>query len=503
MKKVLCIFLSLILALSVATVAFAAGDDDEINLAQTIAGTVIDDNFVNAFNGKTLDFPASFKNDSKYYSNGVYDVAALINAGKMSEVEFLGLNLRHVYGTTDVLDWGLLNVSHAQMSLLWGEMNTYLATYMKPKYMKDTVLCTAANGQAIANFIGRLLYVNPQVQPISFSTDHVGRKDFCKAVSDASGLTDAIVNGWLQQKVSFTCPECKKSFTKNSEDVQGLTKLECPNCLVTSKVNQMSAKETYERKVNYLPLLLSALNVQIYNENGSGSANDVFEYFTTPSKEYQVPAELGGYIIKAVIENAYTQGPIAYLLSVIKRFVDGYTYDLLEPVYALLKDKVTKLNLSKEQMKDFSVLLNTLSNNNNPNDTAHMQYVPFPAYRYSSTRDTTEQFLYFMIYTNLLGKHKKNVKVVDAFEERVKLNANLSNDNKNMTNCMIDAMFKGDLTKLATNMQKIANYNLEKLPTSWGWNFAAFFSNMWKAIANFFDGIFRTLKNGINLNLIG
>ena len=85
MKKILCIFLSIVMALSVATVAFAAEEEEQRDLSEILAEKNIDEDFINAFNGKTLDFPSNFKNNASYYSGGSYNVTNIIRSGAISQ----------------------------------------------------------------------------------------------------------------------------------------------------------------------------------------------------------------------------------------------------------------------------------------------------------------------------------------------------------------------------------------------------------------------------------
>ena len=471
MKKLLCVFLSLVMLLSVTTVAFAAEEEEQRDLSEILAEKNIDESFINAFNGKTLDFPAEFKNNPSYYSGGSYNVTNIIKSGAIGQVEFLGLNLGQIYRknvSEPFIDWGQLSVSKTNVGTLWGEMNTFIASYLVKKYTRDEKLCTSKNATSIANFIGRLLNPDYQDKPINYPTDYVIRKTFCQDVSNASGLTDAIANGWLTLKT-------------------------------------VNGKSVYEPKegINYHPLLVSALGVPIYNKDGSGGSMELFDYFTTPSQEYLNPSELGGYIVKSVIENAISEGPIQYLLNVIKRFATGYKVDLYNAVSALLAGKINAGYVSKNALydDDFDVLLNTMFNDNKPSDTSKMQFIPFPTYYFAKANDTTDQFMLLLCYTNLLGKHLNDLSVVNNLKTIIDNNKELSSVDKRCTKIMIDGMFSGDLSALANGMQEIAKENFERVPNTWGWNFKNFFARFWKTIASFFDGIFRTLKNGINLDL--
>ena len=466
MKKLLCIILSLLMVLSVSTIAFAADDEEEEkDLAQTLSEKIVSDSFINAFNGKTLDIPDSLKE-----SNGKFDIDKLLRNHSLDNVKFLGMELSYLYSRYEyALDWGHMDVSKSDMANLWGEMNTYIVSYLKPAYTNVDRLCTASHATGICNFIGHLLNPNFQNKTITFSTSFVNKKDFYTTISNQSGLTDAIINGWLTTK-----------------DVGG--------------------KTVYEPKqgLNYHPFLISLLNVPIYNVDGTGGTTELYEYFTVPAKEYMVPAELGAFMIKSVVENGINDGPIQYLMNILKRFVSGYTFDLFDAVAGLLTAKINAGCVTKEQLKDFDVLFNTLANDNNPSKTDRLQFVLFPAYQISRAKDNTEIFLFLMTYTNLLGKHQNNGARVSAWKTALRNSSEFKHQaQKDNTIYMIDAMFLGDLTQLAKQMRSMAEENINHIPSNWGWNIGDFFARLYRSIAMFFDGIFRTLKNGINLDIFG
>ena len=469
MKKILCVFLALVMALSMTTFVFAA--DSDVDLAEVLSGKLIDDDFINAFNGQTLDIPANLKE-----SNGTYDIDKLIKNGSLSGVQFLGLDIGYLYDTNPLgLDWGKLTVSHTDLGTLWGEMNTYMVSFLKPNYTNTDRMCTGSHATGICNLIGRLLNPNFQTQNINFSTsnysngtrDYVMKKDFYMTISNRSGLTELISKYWLRQVT-----------------VNGVT--------------------SYDRKINYLPLLISVLGVPLYNDDGSSTSwGDMEYYFDTPSKEYKIPAELGGFIIKSVIENAINDGPIQYLLNALQTFIKNYTLvdgDVYKAVCALLTDKINANYATAEQLKNFGVLFNTLSNNNSRSDRSHLQLVAFPAYRFSKSKDNTEAFLYLMAYLNLVGKHLYNTNVVNGYKSKINSSSEINGTKKKHLNMMIDAMFFGDLTELAKNMRDISQDNLNNVGNNWLWNFGDFYARLINAIAAFFDGIFRTIKNGISFN---
>ncbi len=470
MKKLLCIVLSLAMVFSMATFAFAAGEEDGKSLPEILSEKLIDEDFVSAFS-QSLDIPEEYKR-----ADGTYDITDLLGQHKLDDVTFLGLKIGYIYGDDQYgLDWGKLSVSHSDMTTLWGEMNTYLVSFLKPNYTNIDRMCTGAHATAICNLIGRLFKANYTPQTINFSLsnysngtrDYTMKRDFYMTISDKSGLTDLISRYWLRQVT-----------------VNGVT--------------------TYDRKINYLPLLISVLNVPLYNEDGSSATwGDMEYYFDVPSKEYKIPSELGGFIIKSVIENAINDGPIQYLLNALRTLVSNYMLvngDVYKALCALLTEKVEAGRVTAEGLKSFSTLFNTLSNNNNPADTSHLQFVLFPGYRFRNSKDNTEAFLYLMAYLNLVGKHLYNKNVVNGYKNKISASGEINGTKKKHVNMMLDAMFLGDMTELAKNMRDISEDNLHNVGKNWLWNFGDFYSRMINAIAAFFDGIFRTLKNGIKLN---
>ncbi len=470
MKKFLCVFLSLAMMLSMASFAFAA---DEKDLADILSEKLIDDDFVAAFNGKTLDLPESLK------TGGQYDIQDLINRNKLNGIKFLGLDLGFMYGSNiDGLDWGNLTVSHSDMSTLWGEMNQYMIPILKENYTNTDRLCTGSNATAICNFLGRLLNKTFTNKNINFSTsnytngtrDFTMKRDFYMTISNQSGLTALIRDNWLRE--------------------------------IT-----IDGKTSYERKVNYRPLLIGVLNVPIYNEDGSSTSwGDMEYYFTVPSKEYKDPAELGGFIIKSVIENAINDGPLQYLLTALKTLIKNYTLannDIYDSVVALMQNKIAGNCVTADALHDFGTLFNTMANNNSRANSDRLQLFTFPEYRFCNSKDNTEAFLYLMAYLNLVGKHLSNASVVNGFKSKISSSGAINGTQKSYLKMMIDAMFFGDLTELAKNMQAISKSNLHNVGHVWLWNFGDFYSRLLNTIASFFDGIFRTLKNGINLDMFG
>ncbi len=458
MKKLLCIFLSLVMMLSMATVAFAADSDEEKDLYQTLAEKIADDAYLDAFNGKTLDITSGQDYDAKLRRQDT----------DLFNKQFLGMKIGYLYSRdTYPLEWGHLDVTKSDMANFWGDLNTLLVTILKNYYTNYKDLCTSKHATAICNFVGHLLDPDFQDKNINFGSDYVTKKEFYERIGDESDLDKAIINGWL-----------------NTKTVDGVTSY------------------TLKSDLDYYPFVRSFLEVPIFYQNGSSAGSDVFEFFEVPSKEYLIPKQFAGYIIKSVIENAINEGPIQYLLNMLRRLVKDYDGKFLDAIAGLLKAKMQNAGITKQQLTNYDVLFNLLANNNNKDDQNHLQFILFPAYQFSKAADNTEAFLYLMTYTNLLGKHKSNDRVAESWETAIRNCKDInSGQAKEYMACSIEGMFRGNLTKLATEMREIAEYNLSHIGRTWGWNFKDFFANLYRSIALFFDGIFKTLKNGINLRV--
>lgn len=505
MKKILCIILSFVLAFSAATVAFAAGNNEkeDTDFAKLLAEKGVTEDFIRSFNGQTLDIvPHS-------------DVAAMINNGELNGVSFLGIDLGFVYGTQYSFQWSQLNVSKSNLSTLWNEMDRYLVSFLKPNYTNVDRMCTARNATAICNFIGHLLDPEYRDQTISFyaegyandlTRDYAMRKEFYQTISDKSGLTDAIIGNWLQVTgYNFTCGLCGKKFSLSNTQIDNQLAAQggivCPNtqCKKVQPITDYTREPIYAPKtgLNYRPFVVSTLGVPIYSENGPSDGPTLDNYFTVSSEEYRVPSELGGYIIKRVIEKAIDNGPIATVISMLSRLTKDYIGDVLDAMAALFNKKLTYYGYTKNDLKNYDVLFNMLAGG----FASHMTYIPFPAYRFGATQDTTEQFLYLMIYTNLLGKHLNNDSVINKYKRAIDNSSEINGTKKKHVKMFIDAMFFSDLTTLSLNMREIAEDNNRNIPSNWGWTFGNFWSDLIARIVGFFDSIFRTLKKGISLDM--
>ena len=88
MKKLLCIVLSLVLALSVCVTAFAADTEEDKDLAQTLSEKIISDDFVNALMSQSIDIPFGS------------DINDLITSGALNGKTFFGLDFGTLYSTS-------------------------------------------------------------------------------------------------------------------------------------------------------------------------------------------------------------------------------------------------------------------------------------------------------------------------------------------------------------------------------------------------------------------
>ena len=158
---------------------------------------------------------------------------------------------------------------------------------------------------------------------------------------------------------------------------------------------------------------------------------------------------------------------------------------------------------TREELNSFDVFFNMVANDNNPN-SSRLQFCKFPAYQFSKAADNTEAFLYLMAYTNLVGRNKTNEARIDKWITAISKTDELRKQIwKDDTALIVKAMFKGDFNAIAKRIREMSEENLNHVAGVWGWNFGDFFARLYRSIAQFFDGIFRTLKNGIKLDIFG
>ena len=156
-------------------------------------------------------------------------------------------------------------------------------------------------------------------------------------------------------------------------------------------------------RLNYKPLLYT-LGVN-------------FEDFPAPERDIYDAKYVSRILLSSIISSVMSFGPVNYLLDVIWAFSRTYAIFLYEPIKALFSVKISSGLIQEDELKTFKGLLNLIFNNNNSADTSKLQFITPPSRRFATSVDTTELFLYVIIYLNLVGKNGNNPTVIENIAE--------------------------------------------------------------------------------------
>lgn len=164
MKKILCLVLSVVMALSCFTaVAFAAEEMPD-------------------------------------------DIAQLVDNGTLAGYEYYGLPLDMLYTSTDELNWAKLDISWNDLSLMRGNMNNYLSRVFEKRFSR-TNLYNGKYATKICNFIGHLFFPGYVDKTITFNYDFAQIDEFYEAICLQSGLTqhftENICPKWNEMRFNY------------------------------------------------------------------------------------------------------------------------------------------------------------------------------------------------------------------------------------------------------------------------------------------------------------
>lgn len=363
--------------------------------------------------------------------NYQYDMEALLQSGALNELNLFGLTVDFLYNSSEDLFWSALSVKKSDLTLAEANLNMYLMRVIR-NHFGDEKLYTADNAEAIANFIGHLINEDFTDVNVIYNKEPVSEEVFYSTVADFSGLDEVIQYNWCDQP-----------------------------------------------RINFKPLLYTlgvSLGDLLDSDFGKG----------------QVLAET---IIKTVINKCMTTGPIDYLIEVLTAYSRTYGLSLNEPLKALLKGKIARGVISEDELCTPRGLLNLIFNNNNPDDTSKLQFITPPTYRFAIAKDTTESFLYLLVYLNLVGRYQSNGNVVRNFQADISADSLLTATEKERVNAVLNGVFLGDLSGIVAMMSDLAVENIEEGKNDIWKNFVNFIISFIKKFVGMFDKIYQSLIN--------
>lgn len=448
MKKFLSVLLSITLMISSLSVAAFAADGEEggSSTIDKIVGSI-------GFEDSLKDF--NFSGLPEDFADGDADIEELIQSGALDNVSMLGLTVEYLYSSNERLLWREVSVDKNDIALAEGNLNMYLLYMLKEMYGSNTSpkLYNRENAQTFINILGKIL--NPYFKEVTLAAE--GRYSVCdteegfyKTVANESGLTDIIQKNWCDQ------------YDK-------------PN------------------GVNFLPLLY-CLGFE-FNDDLMLGKDKIY-------KGENIARTLLKYIVFNVLEN----GPIKYILTVISNYAKTYNLFLKDAVEALFQLQINAGRITPEELGTLKGLFNLLFNGNDPADTEHLQFICAPTYRFAmatsmkdsaskSTTDTTEMFLYMILYLNLCGKYKSNAQVVEKIKNSIDESANIPQSRKETLNNVLSAFFLGDAQGLISELDSIVLGNLDDFKTDTKRTFIEMIASFFQNIANIIKKMIDSIKN--------
>ena len=363
--------------------------------------------------------------------NYQYDMEALLQSGALNNMNLFGLTVDFLYNSSEDLFWATLSVQKSDLAIARGNLNMYLMRVLK-NHFGGNKLYTAKNAETLINFIGHLINEDFTDTNVVFNSEPVSEAVFYKTVADFSGLDVVIQHNWCDN----------------------------PN-------------------MNFKPLMY-ALGVSLGN------------LLERDFKDGQILAET---IVKAVITQNLEVGPVNYLLDLLSAMSRTYGMCMLEPLKALLQSKLTRGVITEEELSTMRGLLNLIFNNNNPDDTSRLQLITPPTYRFAIAKDSTEVFLYLLVYLNLVGRYKSNPQVVSGYKTDISESTILTQTEKERVSAVIDGVFLGDLSGIVAMMGDLTVENMEEGKNDLWTKFVTFLSDMIKRFIGLFDKIYQYLIN--------
>lgn len=409
MKKILAVFLSVIMLFSCVSVSYVSAADDEGYTAEEIAAA---SSSISYF--KVKGMPSGFDCD-------IEGLKTLENGKYWNEINLLGMDLDFLYNRTDPVVWTTLDVyktdadgkimydasgrpieliTIGDISLNLSSINAYLKNLFYSKY-GGLKLYTVEKAIGLANIIGNIFYRDfEELDPNNFSklfgNETPNAKEFFEAVVELSKLDVLIQANWSSRGKAY-CESVVTSLTGNY--------------------------------------------VNIFTE------------------DYADGNTLGAKMLQGLFERLDIDGPAKTLIDLIRRFAGSYESVYREPILALFTHKLEKITLveSVEKYETFSGLIELIFCNCDPfaaNDADrgcfassaenrivdHFCPLDFPTRRIlASDDDTILMFLFY--YLNLCGQHRGNAAYINNLKTKIDKSKDFNSDEKGKLKSILDGYF--------------------------------------------------------------
>ena len=438
MKKVLSIFLAVLMTLSCFGVlpALAAADDETTTTKKSIADSLnemVSIDFSNALNNPPL---------STYDKLAQADSAEAFEAAMLDDVNFMGLSINYLYTSREPIIWGNVSVSHSDLALVLGNLNTYLLK-MKKEKLNDYRFYTNENAMRICNFIGHLYDPEFEDIKISFDNNPTTSEVFYNTICERSGLSEWIKYQWI-----------------------------------------LSPNTYYVELITSLGLRLDDL--------------------PAPERDILDAYKVAPLLVKSIVEYK-AQGPFSHLIELIRTFTLTYDYYLSKSIVPFFEkywgsDSVGKpYHFDKSVLSSFKGLLNVMFNGNNPNavnkaGAPKMQFISPPSYRMASSKDDVEEFLYLIVYCNLLGVYSKNPQTVQYMKSYINASSGYDATQKERLIAIIGMLFEGKFAEVEPTLSEISHEIIENVPNNLKDMLFGFFGRFLDGLYGIFDKIYQAIR---------
>ena len=380
-----------------------------------------------------IDFAKALENPdlSTYESLANADSTIAYEQAMLNGVDFMGLSIDYMYNSKDPIYWPSLSVSRSDLALVYGNLNTYLLR-MKKEKLNDYRFYTNEKATKICNILGHLYDPNFKDITISFDNNPTTSDIFYRTVCERSGLTEWIQKQWI--------------------DPIGDT---------------------------YYVALCTTLGMRL-------------DDLPAPERDIKNAALVAPLLVKTIVEYK-ASGPFAHLIEILHIFTRTYNYYLSKAVVPFFQKYIDAGKTTKDELMTFKGLLNTISNGNGTK-AGRLECITPPSYRFAKTTDEVENFLYLMIYCNLLGAFKNNKSVVQAYKASVDANANFDATQKERIKAIVGMMFEGKFAEAEPTLSNISQEIISNVPNNLKNMLLGFFGRFLDGFYSFFDKIYQAIK---------
>ncbi len=355
----------------------------------------------------------------------------------LQNVNFMGLDIDYMYNSTDPLYWPALTVSRSDLALIYGNLNTYLLR-MKKEKLNDYRFYTNDHATKLCNLIGHLYDPNFTDIKISFDNNPTTSEIFYRTVCERSGLTSWIQKQWID-----------------------------------------SVADTY------YPALCQTLGMQL-------------DDLPAPERDIRDASRVAPLLVKSIVEYK-AMGPFAHLIDVIRAFTVTYTHYLSKAIIPFFQKFIDANRTTREELLTFKGLLNVIFNGCNKTDMTKLHFITPPSYRFAITKDEVENFLYLIVYCNLVGAYNvsgysNNKAVIQNFKQKIRASGEFDDTQKERLNAIIGMLFEGKFAEVEPTLSAISMEIISSAPDNVKDKLFGFFGRFLDAMYGFFDKIYQAIR---------